>query len=173
MGVRSSWEASATNRRRRCSDSRRRSSEATRALKADSIRASMTLRVRARRPTSVVSFSPGHPLGQVAVGDRLGGRLHVAQGPQADADQPEPAEQGHDDRAAGHGQLDQQQVVERAPDVAQGLGHDQHVPVVEGRGPHPERRATGLGGRGGEVGDLGLVRSVVAKPVMVVGTAGV
>ena len=59
MGVRSSWEASATNRRSRCSESRSRRSEASRALKADSIRVSMTFRVRASRPTSVVSFSPG------------------------------------------------------------------------------------------------------------------
>ena len=59
MGVRSSWEASATNRRSRASDWSSRCSEATRAPKADSIRESMTLRVRASRPTSVRSFSPG------------------------------------------------------------------------------------------------------------------
>ena len=59
IGVRSSCDASATNRRSRCSESRSRRSEASRALKADSMRVSITFRVRARRPTSVVSFSPG------------------------------------------------------------------------------------------------------------------
>ena len=59
IGVRSSWDASPTNRRSRASDSSRRCSEATRAPKAASIRVSITLSVRASRPTSVRSFSPG------------------------------------------------------------------------------------------------------------------
>ena len=39
----------------------------------------------------------GDPLGQVAGGDGLGGGLHVAERAQADADQPEAAEEGDDD----------------------------------------------------------------------------
>ena len=95
-----------------------------------------------------------HPLGQVACGDRLGGRLHLAQGAQTDADQPQSARQRDQHRAAGHRQLDQEQSVQCAPDLAQRLGQDEQVPVVEDGGPHPERGATGLFGGRREVGGL-------------------
>ena len=47
-------------------------------------------------------------------------------------------------RAAGHGQLDQEELVEGALGVVERLGHDQQVAVGQRRGPDPERRAAGL-----------------------------
>ena len=58
-GVRSSWEASATNWRMRPSDSRSSDSVASRSANAFSIRPSMMLSARARRPTSVLAAAPG------------------------------------------------------------------------------------------------------------------
>ena len=80
-GVRSSWEASATNRRRRASD-------AVRWSKASSMRPSMPLRATPRSPASVPGAALGHALRQVAGGDGAGGRGHPLHGPDAEADDP-------------------------------------------------------------------------------------
>ena len=174
IGVRSSWEASATKRRSRASDSRSRSSLATRARKADSMRLSMTLRVRASRPTSVLSFSPGHAFGEVAVGDRLGRRLHVAERAEPDAHQPEPAEQGDEHGAAGHEQLDQEEVVEGAARCRPGAGRRSGSRRWRGSRPGPGRSGRPAWADGAvEVGDLRPVGRRSGKPVIVVGIAGV
>ena len=174
IGVRSSWDASATNRRSRCSESRSRRSEASRALKADSMRVSMTLRVRASRPTSVVSFSPGTRSVRLPSAMDSAVRSMSRSGRSPIRTSQKPPEQGHHHGRAGHDQLHQEQMVEGAPDVAQRLGHDEHVPV--GRASealHPERpvRPAWLDGAVKYV-DLGAVRTSSSSRLMVGGNLG-
>ena len=104
----------------------------------------------------------GHPFGQVAGGDRLGRRLHVAQRAQPPPDQPEPAEQGDDDGCPADGQFDEEEMVQGAVDVPERLGHDQPIAVAQHRGLHPEDGAAGLLGGRIDVGDLRSV--VVGEP---------
>ena len=85
-GVRSSWLASATNRRIRSSERRAVASDAARAPNAPSIWASMALSARPGRPISVRGSVVGDPAGQVAAGDGRRGVLDLGQRAQRGAD---------------------------------------------------------------------------------------
>lgn len=99
----------------------------------------------------------GHPLPQVAGGDRLGHPLHVPQGTEAEVDEPQSTGQCDDHGAAGHGQLDEEEMVEGAPDVTERLGQDEDVAVGQRGGQDAERGPTGPGRGGVEVHDAGAV----------------
>ena len=103
---------------------------------------------------------PGHPLGQVACRDGLGGPLDVGERPQPQAHQPPPADQRGDDGAAGDDELDEAQAVEGGLDLVEGLPDGQVPAVRQRREPDPELRPA-LGGRGGleDLGGLGAVRT--------------
>ena len=93
------------------SEARSRRSEASRAPKADSILASMTLRVRASRPTSVVSFSPGTRSVRLpaAMDSAVVSMSRRGRSPRRTNQKP-PSRATHDG-GAGDGQLDQEQMV--------------------------------------------------------------
>ena len=91
----------------------------------------MTLRARASRPTSVGVVGAGDALVEVARRDGVGRALHVLQRAQPEADQPPAAGQGQDQRAGGDGQLNEEQRMQGAGGVADGLGHhDEDLPTV-------------------------------------------
>ncbi len=93
---------------------------------------------------------PGHPLVEISRRDGVGRALDVFERAQAQTDQPPTAGQGQDQRAGGHRQLNEQQRVQRAGGVPDGLGHHaEHVErgagvfVLDGglASPGPGRRA--------------------------------
>jgi hypothetical protein len=86
-GVRSSCDASATNRRSRCSD-------LSRARNADSVCASIALSDRPSRPDLRLRIGAFHPVRHVARGDRRGRRLDLAEREQAEPHDPEPEPAG-------------------------------------------------------------------------------
>ena len=155
--MRSSCEASATNWRRCCSFSRSRDSEATRAEKAAWIRSSMTLSARARRPTSVGLVGTRDALVEVAGRNGVGGALDVLERAQAEPDQPPAAGQGEHERAGRHGELGQEQGVQRAGLVDERLRLHEHVAVLPFYRPHPEGGAARTRWSRGEVRHLGPV----------------
>ena len=69
----------------------------------------------------------GHALVEVARGDGLGRGLHVFERAQTEADEPPAAGQGQDQRAGGHGELGQEERVQGAGLVDEGLSHDGEV----------------------------------------------
>ena len=84
------------------------------------------------------------PLVEVAGRDGVGGALDVLQRPQAEPDQPPACGEREDDGAGRDRELDEEQGVQRAGLVDQGLRLHEHVAVEVaaddlGR-PHPERR---------------------------------
>ena len=140
IGVRSSWEASATNRRSRCFGGPQPALRCQPGAEGRLDPGQHDVEGAGQPPDLGGLVLAGDPLGEIAGGDGLGRPLHVAQGAESDADQPQPAEQGHDHGRPGDGQLDQEQVVEGALDVAQRLGHDEQVPVGQRARPAPGTR---------------------------------
>ncbi len=89
-------------------------------------------------------------------------RLDVLQRPQAEPDEPPTGAEREDDGAGRDRELDEEQGVQRAGLVDQGLRLHEHVAVEVaaddlGR-PHPERRTPRGDGARGELGHLGPVR---------------
>ena len=80
--MRSSWEASATNRRSRSSDSSRSANDA-------SMRSSIVVEGHAEVPDLGLRVPDRHPVGQVAGGDGIGRRDHVLERTKALADDPD------------------------------------------------------------------------------------
>ena len=98
-GVRSSCEASATNRRSRSSERAFASSAACWSSNAAWIRSSIASNAVPSRPTSVRSCGQLRPVRQVAAGDRVGGRGDPLERPQAAPDE-QPAD--HERRRGEH-----------------------------------------------------------------------
>ena len=163
--MRSSWEASATKRRSRCSD-------AVRSSNASSIWPSIAFRAPPRRPTSVSRVVVLDALREVAARDRGGRLLDPAERPQADPDEPEAEHEDRGEHRERDDDLDQEQLVQGVVDVVERGGDDERsgrprvgssctrkrVPplaasTVNGvtAQPQPVARATGRSGCGGGV----------------------
>ena len=158
MGVRSSCEASATNWRRCCSVSFSRASEATagRERRLDPLEHDVE---RPGQPADLGGLvGAGHPLVEVARGDGLGRGLDVLERAQAEADQPPAAGQREHERTGGHGELGQEERVQRARLVGDRLRLHEDVaveaPAGDLGGPHPEGGTAGCDRTRREVGDL-------------------
>ncbi len=88
-------------------------------------------------------------------------RLDVLERAQAEADQPPAAGQREHERAGGHGELDEEERVQRAGLLDERLRLHEHVAVGAGAGDlarlHPERGTALGGGARREIGDLRAV----------------
>ena len=147
--MRSSWEASARNRRRR-------RSAACWSEKERSIVPSIRFKACPSRPTSVALVLPLDPAGEIPGGDRPGGRLDVAEGAHPDPDDQvaEPGQGGEHRR--GDEDLDEQQPVQGPVERGERLG-DEDDP---GEGVQAER--VHLHGAG--IDPVGAGRPVLARP---------
>ena len=128
--MRSSWEASATNRRSRCSD-------AVRAGEGALDVPEHGVEGQPEPPHLGAVVGPLHPPREIAGGDLAGGRGHLVERAQADPHDPQREEAEQHDTATVTIDLDEHEPTEGLGHVAQRQGDDEVRPSVSRGGERP------------------------------------